>query len=57
MKRFAIFTLTADGHQELYADTDLASEAESFEELGYLVLRSAELALTSTRSSGFKTAA
>ena len=46
MKRFAIFSFRTDGHPELYADTDLPSEAESFEEMGYLVLLSRELALT-----------
>ena len=45
MKRFAIFSLTADGHPQLYADTDLASEAENFEEIGYLVVRSGDVAL------------
>lgn len=57
MKRFAILALTADGHQELYADTELASEAESFEEMGYLVVRSKELGLASTGACSFKTAA
>lgn len=54
MKRFAILALTIDGHQELYADTDLASEAESFEEMGYVVVPSKELSLTA--GSGIKAA-
>lgn len=36
-KRFAIFRLDKSGHPELFAETDLASEAERFEKLGYLI--------------------
>lgn len=46
-KRFAIFRLDGSGHPELFAETDLASEAEHFENLGYLV--SPEAANTSKR--------
>jgi hypothetical protein len=36
-KRFAIFRLDRSGRPELLADTNLSSEADRFETLGYLV--------------------
>ena len=36
-KRFAIFALDAAGRPELYAETDLGSEARRFERLGYRI--------------------
>lgn len=41
LKRFAIFFVDPSGHPELYADTDLLSEARRFEALGYLVTETA----------------
>ena len=56
MKRFAIFSFKTDGRPELYADTNLASEVERFEQMGYLVLAWRE---TSPRQevAGFQKAA
>lgn len=42
MKRFLICTVRSDGRPEIYAETDLPSEAERFEELGYPVLGTSE---------------
>jgi hypothetical protein len=36
-KKFAIFRLDRSGRPELLADTNLPSEADRFEALGYLV--------------------
>ena len=38
MKRFLIYCVRSDGRSELYDETNLPSEAERFEGLGYRVI-------------------
>ena len=45
-KRFAILLRTADGHREIYAETNLVSEVRRFRELGYVVVPSRDLGLS-----------
>lgn len=49
-KRFAIFALDPAGRPELYAETDLGSEARRFEGLGYRIEPSSDRRLHPTPS-------
>lgn len=41
MKRFIIYRLYSDGRPEIHAHTNLGSEVERFEDLGFLVVDTA----------------